>query len=103
MTNPKDLRIITPILAGISPILIGVLGWFLVKSVHDFERRMDNQDKKLEEIISHNQSHLVWSARVVAQVEMRLKSLEYKANIKTIDKLGELNGRNIEMENSSGT
>lgn len=33
--KPEDWRILTPILSMISPIIVGVLGWFIANGIND--------------------------------------------------------------------
>lgn len=89
MTKPNDWRILTPVLVSLSPIFLGIIGWFLVDNLFTIRNDIKIQTEKIEKIVDQYAVDTVKSEGRFSKVETEIKGMDSR-----ISRLEYIRGKN---------
>lgn len=76
MTKPNDWRILTPVIVSLSPILLGIIGWFLLDNLNTIRKNIEQQTIRIEMITEKLNNHTVHTEGRFSKVETEIKNID---------------------------
>lgn len=72
----KDMRILTPVLAALSPILLSIIGWFVVTTLTEIKTEIKETNKATIEYRQKNEGRLSSLETHIKFIDSRIDRVE---------------------------
>ena len=75
MTKPSDWRVLTPVIVSLTPILLGIIGWFLVNTLLEVKTDIQKQTEKIELISEKFNAHSIQGEGRYSKLETEISNI----------------------------